>query len=651
MLNNGEVYLPYKLKLLKEFKDMPVLTIKTNGGDESFKVKGFYEDVMMGATTMGDNRCIITDEDMDRLKAENLDHITDNNIKLLLVDEIQIKAENGLSQAELKTTLCRESALVRSSNWTVTGQAIADSIEMYSNVGTRTVFIFVVLLLSMILITMYNSISSSIDMEYTELGILKSQGFTIGQIRLVYVFQYTLALIVGSVLGILVSIPALAYLIGMWKNITGLMTETGVSFLKCGALCVVIILICLVFICIATSKINRISPVTAISGGRGDVHFDSRLNTRIRQRPLPFFLALRQLNSHRKSYIGTILIAALLVFFIVSIMILAKGLDTDNLFDDITGDISLSDTGGLKLDTADDIETEIRKIDSGAELKSESYHRMVINDELIAVHAYRSENDVFKPMEGRTPKYDNEIMITEIVSEETGCKIGDTLTVAYLDNEEEYVITGYFQTVWEFGMVCIITPEGMQRVGFNDIAQGYVVPSDTSKTDEILDMLNEKYETALTASEYEENATVKVYKKVVKIIMNSLIYAMYTVLLTFALVIVSMVSKRSFIRERTDIGIYKSMGFTVNTLRTQFSLRFALISLIGSGMGCILSILFSRKVLTYVLRIVGLTDFTVDYSLTTYITPAAILCLCFFIAAYAASRRIKTVEVRELITE
>ena len=118
-----------------------------------------------------------------------------------------------------------------------------------------------------------------------------------------------------------------------------------------------------------------------------------------------------------------------------------------------------------------------------------------------------------------------------------------------------------------------------------------------------------------------------------------------------ALVIVSMVSKRSFIRERTDIGIYKSMGFTVNTLRTQFSLRFALISLIGSGMGCILSILFSRKVLTYVLRIVGLTDFTVDYSLMTYITPAAILCLCFFIAAYAASRRIKTVEVRELITE
>ena len=651
VLNNGEIYLPYKLKLLKEFQEMPTITIKTNNGTESFKVKGFYEDIMLGATTMADNRCIITGEDMDRLKAEKLDHLTDESIKLLMIDELQIKATDGVSQDELKRSLCADSALVRSSNRTVTQQTVVDSIEMYSNVGTRTVLIFVILLLTVILITMHNSISASIEMEYTRLGILKAQGFTMQQIRLVYIFQYTLALILGSALGILVSIPALDYLIGMWKNITGLMTDTGVSFMKCGVLCAVIILICQIFIFLATAKISKISPVIAISGGRGEVHFDSRLNTDIKQRPLAFFIALRQLNSRRKHYIGTMLIASLLIFFIVSIMILSQGLDSDNLFNEVTGSIKVSDTGGFKLDKADEIEAEIQKIDKKAELKSESYHRMVVDGELIAVHAYRSKEDVFKPMDGRRAEYDNEIMITEAVSRETGKEIGDTLTIEYQDKKEEFVITGYFQTVWEFGMVCMITPEGMEKIGYNDIEQGYVVLSDTSKEQQILDMLNNKYEGKLIAAKYEDSATLKVYKKIVVVLMNSLTYAMYAVLMTFALVVVTMVSKRSFIRERTDIGIYKAVGFTASSLRTQFSIRFAMIALVGSTIGSILSIAFSRKMISYVLRVVGLTDFTADFRLSSYLTPAVLLCLCFYIAAYIASRRIKTVEIRELITE
>ena len=237
-------------------------------------------------------------------------------------------------------------------------------------------------------------------MDYTELGVLKSQGFTSWQISLSYIIQYTLSLMIGAAVGIIASIPASHYLIGIWKDISGLLTDTGVSFLKCGAMCLILILICMIFITIAASRTGRISPVRAISGGGGDVHFDSRLNTKIRPRPLGFFLALRHLNTHRKSYAGSVAIVALLMFFVGSVMLLAGGLDADNLFEQTGGEISVTDLGGLKLGTLDEIEQEIKKVDPGAELMTESYQRMLVEDELKAVHCYHSKEPVLMPMEG-----------------------------------------------------------------------------------------------------------------------------------------------------------------------------------------------------------------------------------------------------------
>ena len=83
----------------------------------------------------------------------------------------------------------------------------------------------------------------------------------------------------------------------------------------------------------------------------------------------------------------------------------------------------------------------------------------------------------------------------------------------------------------------------------------------------------------------------------------------------------------------------------------QCALRFTLIALAGSAAGCIMSMLWSRRMITGILRIVGLTDFTADYTPAVFIIPAAILSLCFFLTAWIASRRIGTVNVRELVTE
>ncbi|MBQ3919744.1 MAG: FtsX-like permease family protein [Oscillospiraceae bacterium] len=645
----GEMLVPSKLSLIDGFEKGAKLSLRTRDGyDETFTVKGYYEDIIHGATTVGDNYCIICDEDFDRLLENKTDHLMSTERYVILIDELYITG-SGVSQTELRRELAQNSDLISSSNSAFTRDMLKDSIGMYSSIGTRTVGIFVALLLIVILISMHNSISASIELDRTELGILKSQGFTAGRISLVYVMQYVLALVIGAVLGILVSIPACSFLISKFMLLTGILSKTYVSFAKCAALSIGIILICTVFIFISTAKISHISPVSAISGGKGDVYFESRLNTRIRK-PLPLFLALRQINSNRKSYIGTVCITAMLVFFISSIMILAQGLDIDNMFTGVSGEISLSDKGAFTLDDAAKLEAKVRETDSGASVECELGHYMTLDDEYIRVKSYRSAEDPIDPLEGRVPKYDNEIMITKFVSELIGKKTGETITVCCNDKKEEYVITGYFQTVMEFGMAGLMTPEGMERAGDNEIRSAFIKLSDMSKQQQVMDMVTSEYDT-LTAEDFSENGTVKIYKSVVKVVMNSLSYSMYAVLLIFAAVIVNMMCKRIFIRERTDIGIFKATGFTADGLRMQFAVRFAVIAVIGSAAGCIAGLLCSRKVISYVLSVVGLSDFTSQNSISIFLMPAVLVSICFFITAYISSHRVKSVNVRELVTE
>ena len=242
-------------------------------------------------------------------------------------------------------------------------------------------------------------------------------------------------------------------------------------------------------------------------------------------------------------------------------------------------------------------------------------------------------------------------MIKNNVSEQSGKKIGDSIRVKYMDKENDYVITGYFQTVWDFGYVTSVTQEGMRLTGYNGIEEAFVRLNDVSKREQVIDMLNGKYEGSLKAARFETDAFGDSYKKVVDTLMYSLTAAMYAVLLIFAAVIVNMVCKRTFIRERTDIGIFKAIGFTAGDLRRQFAVRFAVVAAAGAALGCGAGMLWSRMMISYVLNIVGLTDFTYDYPLSVFVLPALCVCLCFYVTAYISTAKVKSVEVRELVTE
>ena len=651
-LKDGEILLTYKLHLFSEFQIGSVITMHTHDGwDENFVIKGYFEDFMLGGATALDNRCMISSNDFARIKNEKIDHL-DSDVKLnILTDVIEVYAKEGATAEDLRKELTSTSGLIRASNAAVSAEYLKEAGAMYSSIGSKFVFVFVAMLILVILITMNNSIHSSIEMEYTELGILKSQGFTSWNIRMVYVIQYTLALMIGADLGLLFSIPALHYLIGAWTNISGIVSSTGVSFGKCGLVCIGVIAICFLFVLFATRKVSAIAPVVAINGGHDDVFFESRLKTRIRPKPLALSIAWRQIVSSLRSYVGTVLIVMLMVFFLIFSTILTQGMKPEALFPGMEGDVAVTNYGGLALDKLEDFEQEVRSIDAEAQIKTQTDFRMEVDGELINVMTFHTQEPVYRPLKGRATQYENEAMIGTTLSRTLNKKIGDTITIASATCTEEYVITGYFDTVSNFGKMVIVTEEGMQRLGHHEVDVAYISLGDVENKDEMIAYLNSSYGNSLRAKEYEENRTMAILMDVIMVVMSAFSYAIYAILFIFSAVIVGMVCKRSFIKERKDIGVCKAMGFTADNLRRQFAVRFTLVALIGSVAGGVLAALLSQPLLKVIFSVVGITDFAKTIGVMSIVLPVILICASFYICAYFSSRKVKKVEVRELITE
>lgn len=561
-----------------------------------------------------------------------------------------INGADGISAVQLKHALAQETDLVNSSMWAVDRENLMNTFEIVSKVGTRCVCAFTLMLFAIILITMCNSISSSIEMDYTDLGVLKAQGFTVGKIRLVYAVQYMLALFIGAVLGIAVSVPACMILIRLWMNVTCVMTKTNVAVVKCFGLCLLVILVCLLFIAAVTRKIGRISPVRTISGEKSDVHFDSRLNIPVKKKHLSLTIAVRQLNSRRRSYIGTTLIVGLMVFFLICIILMVKSFDPDKIYGVAKGEIVITSRGGFTYALCDEMEKAVKEADEGAVIHATSMNRMTIDDDLYSVYTYLKEEDYFNILSGRHPKYDNEIMLTDSLSELLGKKPWDTVRVAYNGRKEEFVVTGLYQYVGDFGLTAMVTREGMEKLDFRYVSYCQLKLG-SSGLEDMTEMLNERFGEKIAAEKYVISESDKKYRDLIAAIMHSLVYAMYVIIMVFSAVVVAMACRRAFIRERPDIGIFRAMGFTSRDLRIQFALRFMLTSAIGAVLGSIAGRLWAKKLIGFILEIAGITNVGTEFSFAMLFVPAASVCICFFVFAFISSRRVKSVEVRELITE
>lgn len=641
-LKSGEIDVPYPLTSTYSVKIGSKISFGKDKNKQEFVVKGFIEEPFLGAAPIGTKRVFISDYDFDRI----CDGIKPDSLGKIL--DIGINITEDADFVTVKRELNEMCGLVDNSIISLSKAETEGYTKIYSDIATKILYIFVLLLTVIVIISICHSISVSIEMEYVNLGILKAQGVTSGKIRLIYILQYLIAEIIGVIIGFVISIPALYGMNYIFIGITGILTFPEISVIKGILMAISLIVITMLFVILTTRKATKISPVRAISGGKNEVYFDSRLNLPIKARPLSLFLSIRQFTSRIKSYCGSIFIVALLIYFMMTVTVLAQKISDEFNVGTINQNITVYMTDDFDVNKTADIEQAVLDIDSEAKAVFVFGNYIMADGIEIQCSAYSRPEVMYKAISGRLPIYDNEVAVTEISAEMFGKGIGDTISLGG-ENAKDFIITGTYQSFNDVGKTILITTAGRYRI--DKTIPGFLVElSDISLLKTVENALNDKFGDYIKVTEIKENANAgSGMDDFLKTVCNILVLIIYAVSIAFAAVVVGMICSKTFIKERPDIGIFKALGFTSKNLRVQFSLRFMIISLIGSMLGGIASCFLTTPLLVAILRMVGLTQLENGVSLTTFAIPASLLVFSFTLFSFVTMRKIKRVEVRELV--
>lgn len=651
-LKSGEIYLPLGLKNKLECNvgDTVILDLIA-GNFAEFKLKGFVQEPTCGTMMMGIKHVFISHEDFQKyydlckpLETEDM-HID------FTIMSIHQAADSDLSPAKLQRQLNVETKIVDYSTFTLNTAQTLNYTTLLPDMLLDIVLVFAILLFVTVLIVMSHSIGTEIEIDYTTLGVLKSQGFTKDKIRAVLMLQYIIAEIVGIILGCIAAIPLERLISGIFRFITAVLPDTGISIFKTMLFTIVILIVSVILIFIKTGKIAKISPVRAISGGREEIYFSSRLNVPISKKLLSASLSLRQFTSAKKRYIGAVFITAILTFCMITINLVGNMFSSRNALSmmgltipDIY--VHLDKSAG----SLDDIDEIIKGYTEIEDENSTIGKYISLNGEQLICIMYENPENINGLLKGREPIYDNEILITEMVADSLDIKMGDEVTVTSSGKDESYIISGIYQSGNDAGMSFAMGFDAAKRLDINtNTSYRYYIIEDKSQANAIADEITEKYSDDAIVNVYDEDADseMQMYNMIIFILK----IVIYVLSIIFAFVVVRMVCSKTFIQEHTDIGIYKALGFTSGKLRLGFAIRFLIIAIIGSAFGTVLSILFSEKILSQLFKLMGLSKVVLEFTAAAILVPIGAISLSFFVFAYLVSRRVRKVAIKELVVE
>ena len=654
-LQQGEVYLPLgsRGKLSCDIGDTIEIAFM-KGMEKEFEIKGFVQEPVMGAAMIGFKQMFISKEDYDAISKECHGIQTEDISFDMTIMNIHQSPNSELSPAQFQRELNLETNIIATSLAALTLDQSKNYSMLVPDMILNIVLVFAIFLFVIVLIVMGHSISTEIEIDYVALGVLKSQGFTKEKLRQLFLWQYGLAELIGILLGCVLAIP-LKKMVGIaCQAMVGTLPASEVINATSVLLIFGIVLVSFILIHISTTKVVSISPVRAILGGREQIYFDHLLQLPIAKKALAVSLAFRQVTSGKKRYVGVVLIVAILTFFMISVSLLGDLLFVDDAYSMmglVAYDIQVQAKTEDMAKKWEQVDEQIEAYSKCTDVNSVTNGYMSLNGENLACEVYEYPETIPGLLEGRLPLYDNEILITEFVAESLNLKMGDEVTVSEYDKEASYIISGIHQTMSDVGMAFTMNKKGKERLRGEEVTlyYRYYVLEDKTQLDAIEKMLQEEYGDDLEVQVYteENNPITSMYSGIVTLL--QIIIDVFS--LIFVAVAVRMVCTKVFLQERTDIGIYKAIGFTSGKLRMQFAMRFFLVALVGAMFGILLSVLASRKAIGLVMRFAGVSKLALTFTVESLLVPVLIISVSCMVFAFIAARKIKKVEVRELVVE
>lgn len=650
-LKNGEIYITQGAMTRMECKAGDSLKISILGRDYIFKVKGIVVEPMFGSSTIGWKQVFVSEDDFGKLCANAAADARGTEGETAQCYMVQLYKSADCTMTDGKFSRVNlDTGIIDKTCGSLTKDMSMHYTSLFIDIILAALLVFILFLFVVVLIVMAHSIGVGIEMDYINIGVLKSQGFSKNRIGAVWILQYLLTQTAGALVGIVLAIPLCHAMRNVFQPIVGILAGREMSVLKSFFMILLILFVSAFLVFILTRKIGKISPVRAISGGHSEIYFDSRFKTPILPNSLFASLALRQFTSSKRKYMGSIVIVSILIFFMLTVTVLGNVLESKTALEAmgaIYTECSMDFKEKVEEKQLAEIEKIVKKYSPIEKKYYVAYRYFSVNGEEIHCQIFQNP-DVISVLKGRAPLYNNEIVITEFIADELDLKIGAKAVVTHGNSKKEFIVSGIFQSVNDTGLTFAMSLDGARTFGVDSIDLAGYSLSSWEKNGQIAAELNASFGDILKAT---AKANGGMMEDVYTIAINSIKAVIYSFSVLFALIVVVMVCTKTFVQEKNDIGIYKALGFTAINLRIQFAVRFFVVALAGSLLGSVFSMLLSGRLLNGMLRSTGITNFAVQFTAITFFMPVMLICICFFVFAYFASGKVRQVEVRELVVE
>ena len=646
-LQDNEIVIPYHLSPTIKVGDP--LTLRANGMTFTFTVKGYVEHIYF-ATTMNISGyyCLISPNVFSTLSTTLEPEYTGSFVYCNVEEGVDLdkydKSVQNAFPSHAPTTVTRD--IMEYGSFAVT--ATASSI----------ILLFTIMLVGLALIIMHFSIKNFIEMNIQNIGILQANGYTAKELRRSCVIEEMLICVVATVaaviIGILIS-PPLSTLQGSLMGLTGF---SGICIPALISTLIGIPLMVFLGTLLATRSYKKLTVLDSLRSGISNHNFKKN-HFSFDKTKLPTDLALSGKNilGRPKKSIFIALIVALLTFSTVTGFSLLQNFALDRtamlkLVGFETGDVQIGTGGDQEILSVLESDPRVEHIMTSTSLssievtcrdKTTTLGIDTYNDLSLLQYEYL--------LEGHLPENGNEVVITYIEAEKLDAKVGDVINIKSSNGEDSiaYTISGIDQKINNMGKKALMSEEGIKRIK-PDYKYGSVVVylKDSSEAKAFAKDWADKYPTH----------GVMLVQNLIGATIDSLTSAMVAICVLFVfmtcfVVILTeiLLTRSQIIRERTEIGVSKALGYTSGELIRRVMLTNIPVIVIGVLFGFLIQILMSNDFMLIGLSAFGIKQNNFTTSPIWFLLTFLIILVCALVTSYLNSRSISKLEPVRILKE
>ena len=658
-----DIVLPVALKTT--FKVGDEMEMKIGENIYEFKVAGFNEDFIYASPmNMGTYLVYVSEKMYSEIEFANPGYVTPNKVikaqltkkaaakDVSAMDELdEIFNEWNLWYQSYQSTHPEYTAVLDGNFIPSDMLEIAGMILPFVFIAIILVFALIILVVALVVIDF--SVKNFILDNMRNTGIMEAAGYTVKEMMIILLVQLLSVSLGGSLAGALLGAALqkkigyiMLYLLGLsWNQNPDWAVLAGVV-LGIGA-------IITIFTLVLGRQYKKTSVLDALRGGINTHNYKKNV--------FPFdktnlhvllSLSLKETFGKFSSQIGVIVIMTVLSFSAAmgfgiyenmgkdaDALLRLSGIDLDDAY--VYGDDNMLETIQY-FECVDNAHNEYwTGLDYKAGKKTKSVTTRVISD-----------TSVMNPeqmVEGRWPKYENEVAVGTTIADTLGVKVGDTIVLKNGETEGTYLVSGIMQTFNNMGMMGYLSKEGFERLG--SVPQDKTIRINLKKGYTFEDLDKEFKDIYPDTELIDEVASTGNLFTMLRLSMFITLLIVMTVTAFVVGLAEALLIRTRITKEWRNLGVNKALGFSSNQLISQIMLSNIPSILIGIVLGLITVTLFGGKLVVIMFAIFGFRKVVFTLSPVSYICVLVVILGVALAVSWINGKRIRNLEPVKMITE